>query len=196
MEGVIKIVVRKFYRTLKLDLDSVTRLEPVKLTSELTAIDSQTFHEFVGGNDTAGEGETICHDGIAIDIHSSDNENEFPNDNTTAQNTSKSPRSSLPKVQQESESGELSSSEDEDFMDRSRPRITSKVVIVTKDPNVNTIMCNKFDKFSHLHNDPDFKSFLSDMVDEKIAGQRQSGGVRNKSTDRVGHHDKHDKHKG
>ena len=47
----------------------------------------------------------------------------------------------------------------------------SKVVKVpTKDTDTKT------DKFSHLHNDPDFKLFLKEMVDERIAGSSKEKG--------------------
>ena len=57
-----------------------------------------------------------------------------------------------------------------------KPRVASKVIKVSNPQKVtqNEQSTSKFDKFSQLRNDPDFKQFLNEMVDVKLAAAKHN----------------------
>ena len=94
--------------------------------------------------------DTICHNGLELSINSDVDEEEFPDSNDAK-----------PKA------GEVvSSSEEEEEQPVpavKKKRLASKVVKVGKNGNSSDMdkSNDRFSKFSHLKNYPEFKSFLS-----------------------------------
>ena len=120
---------------------------------DLSKIDNLTINEILGGEEDAGN---ISHDGVELYVQRSDDEGEFPDD-STARPTN------------------FDGDSDSDVVEESPPCCfpASQVVKVSR-PNVSNEreqQNDKLSKFSHLHDDPDFNTFLSEMVDQKIAGK-------------------------
>ena len=139
---------------------------------KLNAIDTLTSTEVADGDELAGD---VSHDRIVLSI-GSDLEDEFPEHE--------------PPHPEGPEAGEVFSSEEEvttitaatsnDNGNKvvSRSRVASKVIKVSN-PQLNIQShgsqdTSKFTKFSQLRNDPDFKQFLNEMVNVKLATAKQS----------------------
>ena len=136
---------------------------------KIVSIDKLASSEIADGDRVLNDSDNIFHDGVEITILGSDIEDdEFPE--TIQQNAeNSSPHTTEDSSSHMSDSrcepGELSSSDEgEDTMTHQsppRPKVASKIVNVNKG---NTRM----DKFAHLKNDPDFKDFLKEWVDERV----------------------------
>ena len=123
----------------------------------LNQIDTLTNNEIVGGetvwqkdeqrNIPPSEYEEADNDGVELSIQGldiDDMEDDFE------------------------EPGEiLSSSEDES--ESTNKKVALKVVKISKTVHNEAVQSDKIDKFSHLHNDPEFRAFLKEMVE----GQKQ-----------------------
>ena len=170
----------------------------------LNKIDTLTSNEILDGNEAAEEGserdmqpQEANHDGIEISIHGSDD--EFTEEDTALDGT---------------EPGELSSSDDESDQrfDQGKygktNRVASKVVKVNQraDNNNEQSHQSRLSKFQHLKDDPDFKLFLNEVVDERMAGRRRSSDSRKRKSSKakgteeyvdethgneINHHDNH-----
>ena len=116
---------------------------------QLDEIDKQTSVEFVDGersfeNETADDDHD--HDGVELSVAGSDID-DFP----------------------ETEPGEVSSSSEEDEPEaRHSQKVASKVVKIPNRTDTAAETEDKYAKFRHLHNDPDFRSFLGEMVDDRM----------------------------
>ena len=137
-------------------------------------IDKLTSLEISGGNITDDE---VMHDGVDLSIHGSDLE-DFPDAvdveigrnnvvNQTETESGNDDSTEADDAATETEPGELSSSEEDDI---STLRVASKVVKVqqrkVRDDG------QKRNKYSHLKDDPEFKSFLEEMLDCRMAARQ------------------------
>ena len=117
---------------------------------ELNKIDALTSKEISSGDENGSQDlkqipeHEFDNDGVELSIQGSDIDKEIK------------------------ESGELQSDEDKD----EHHKVPSKVVRVNKTPTKDRSDNSSFDKFSHLRNDPDFKAFLCEMVDDQKAEQK------------------------
>ena len=116
---------------------------------QLDEIDKQTSVEFVDG-ERSFEDETADdvhdHDGVELSVAGSDID-DFP----------------------ETEPGEVSSSSEEDEPEtRHSQKVASKVVKIPNRMDTAAEAEDKYAKFRHLRNDPDFRSFLGEMVDDRM----------------------------
>ena len=131
------------------DLDLINDRE--KELHEFNQIDVLSRDEIL-----AGESDTdVEHDGVELSIIGSDLD-DFPDDGM--------------------ESGEVSSDDevlnDNTISPRNLHRVALKVVKVNNRDSAQGIRSDAFDKFAHLKNDPDFRQFLSEMVDDRLSGKR------------------------
>ena len=134
---------------------------------KLSQIDCLTSVEFAGGNDASnksGGEEAIHNDGIEISINGSDVDDEF--------------------LDEEGFEDEVVEQQDEEERGNKKGRnwVSSKVVKVTQNDLHNNDQSSSVvgDKFSHLRNDPDFRRFLNEMLDDRDKGQQDySHGVSN-----------------
>ena len=135
----------------------------------LNSIDTLSAIELADGDHALesddNDGGAVNHDGVELSVNGSD-EDEFP-EADEADNL---------------EPGEVSSSDDDENAEvvptRQRPKVASKVVKVNSVTARNPVVSgtpgngNKFAKFQHLRDDPDFKSFLSEMLDDKLKAKQ------------------------
>ena len=131
--------------------------EPVSTDEILNTENSRVTNqrELAAGDELADA--DILHDGVELSVNGSDLE-DFPDGNheaTQGQGTCSTVETT--------ELGEISS--DEEFVNNNT--VASKVVKMNKGQNRQ----NRYSKFMHLKNDPDFKDFLSEIVDNKLAAQ-------------------------
>ena len=128
----------------------------------LNRIDLLTAAEIAGEQQIADE---ISHDGVVLSIHGSDDEDDFPEVETTEV----SKENDRAMTSNDTEPGEISSSDKEDNL--AAPAVRNHVASkVTKVSNHN----DRFGKFDHLRQDPDFKSFLNEVVDERMSARANS----------------------
>ena len=119
----------------------------------LNAIDALTTEEFVSG-ETVNNGDEIDHDGVELSIQGSDIDDDLTDDRT--------------------EPGEIGSSDEEvrKSPKQSKQRhntVQSKVVKVGENSR------SRFNKFSHLRNDPEFKDFLEEIIDNRVEKKNKAG---------------------
>ena len=164
-------------RGMKIKAAKKVNQKKVALQKELAkfdAIDSLTTEEFVAGEDEGADENDVCHDGVVLSVTGSDFEDEDFQDNnaieyrggeddgrvtvTTSGNSDAESVNNL-----DIESGEIESSDDD-----SQVSVRSKVVKVGDTSKVmdTNRSSDKVDKFSHLKDDPEFKSFLKEMIAE------------------------------
>ena len=146
----------------------------------LSKIDNLSSSEIEAGNE-------IDHDGVEISINGSDIK-DFPEEQQqqtlscqtevaetteSTQDANENPEDSNENVSM-TEPGEISSSEDEAEVQAAvqKSRVASKVVKIPNKPLPQSQ--NRFQKFQHRKDDPDFTQFQSEMVDKKIAGKNTS----------------------
>ena len=124
----------------------------------------------MAGEEIANDDDGIDHDGIELTINRTDLDNDFPDTETNCESNAV--------VEDEDEPGQLSSSEDEEVVialespaRKHRHSVASKVMKVNNyDRSSRDNDCDKrFQKFQHLKDDPDFRCFLSEIVDDEIA---------------------------
>ena len=186
-----KVKISPIIRTHGMKAKAVAEKNKVRVTADelnkFATIDTLTSDKFLGGQDD----DQVCHDGIELSVQGSDLE-EFPDDaGETAQSDSEI---------EPGEPGELSSSESEDeevFHPRKgqpaskvvKPNCASETVIKSRSDK----KTDKFQqKFGHLRNDPDFKDFLNEIIDERIGPNdaTSSRGEKHVSDTKGGHHKK------
>ena len=138
-----------------------------KEIEQLDQIDKLTDVEIAEGEKAAlsVDDEEVNHDGIILSVSSDLEDDSFPEEGE------------IPNVTRcITEPGEVDSSEEKSDVvcnKGGRPGIPSKVVKVTKVNKTTTDVgsasrSSRLDKFSHLRNDPDFKVFLNEMLDDRI----------------------------
>ena len=123
-------------------------------------IDNLTSSEFLDEETAAAE---ISHDGVEITIPGSELDNFPDDDDTEIEEVGGQP-------------GEISSSdnEDDDQSHRIIPTVKSKVV---KNAAKTTTPKSRLEKFNHLRQDPDFRMFINEVVDERMKSDKKSGGT-------------------
>ena len=141
-----------------------------KEVNQLDSIDKLTSNEIVDG-DPIVEDE-VCHDGVELSINGSDIDEDFPEDQPNASTVGTTTNTAGGSDQEVSEGkqdlqepGEISSSEDE--YEPECGRVRSKVVKLSSKTK-----SDKFGKFSHLYQDPDFKQFLNEVIDERTSSSK------------------------
>ena len=122
----------------------------------------------------------VHHDGVVLSINGSELDADFPE--------SEENNESNDSTQHTSEPGLISSSEDEAETVDTR-RVASKVVRASKQPT----KVDKFNKFSHLRNDPDFREFLDKIIDSKMDGKHEREDSQHRSRDNSGQHRKRER---
>ena len=137
---------------------------------DLNKIDLLTSKEIVDGELVVNED---LGDGVDLSIDGSDLEENFPDtDEGDADRNHDEEVLTTPATQ--FESGQIQSSSDEDEEAEHQHQngtVKSKVVLVSK-PSTSNSQDNKFTKFSHLKNDPDFREFLKEMIDDNAKTQQ------------------------
>ena len=155
--------------------DKLERLNNIDILSPIEIADGEKA--LVSGSET----ESVCNDGVEISINGSDDEDEFP---------------------EVTEPGEILSSEDESCdnpQSQKSTQVASKVVKVNRQNTTasggdgsgrqrgnNTVKSHQsqFDKFEHLHLDPDFRDFVKGIVVDQ-----QNENDRRKDSGHSGHSD-------
>ena len=148
----------------------------VNKKDKLSNIDNLTSTEFADG-DSILDGD-ISNDGVELSINGLDIDEDFPE---TENNTNTAEVDADIDTVEDIELGELSSSGDDDDQDLSCRRVvSSKVVQVDKctsqpqsSQHHKISSPSRFDKFSHLRHDPEFKDFLDEMIDSRMSHSRQ-----------------------
>ena len=115
-----------------------------KEINKLNNIDLLTPLEIIAGNQVAEDDDQVLHDGVELSVQTSDDE-------FACEETKGSGSDGIA-----TEPGELQS--DEEVSNSPPKRVASKVVKLTPK--------KRLDKFSHLRNDPNFKDFLNELIDE------------------------------
>ena len=161
---------------------------------KLNDIDKLSYREFADGDENG-----IYHNGVELSIQGSDIEDDFPEVNPTQPPSTpvggqQSAASDTDDGEAEVEPGEIyssggESSDEDSEIENNQHRngnakcmktVVSKVVKVTprgkRDKRDSTKVVesgNKFEKFNHLRNDPDFREFLGEMMDERLAAAKK-----------------------
>ena len=146
------------------------KLSKTDIILGLADIDKQSNSEIADGNIAAGpEGRAIDHDGVELSINGSDID-DFSDEETLAGG---------------GEPGEIISSGEEDQAPTHDPLIATASGIeqlsanrATTSHQVASTTTGKIDrlkKFSHLRHDPDFNSFLDEVLDKKLSGKMSNG---------------------
>ena len=148
--------------------------------NRLNNIDRLNSVEIAGGNltdeEALNDNHEIEHDGIKLSINGSDVDEEFPE----ADLPSTSPTvNTTPRQVEETEPGEILSNEEEE--DITRHQVQSKVVKVPRqiptskgDKGAKNKSNSVLNKYSHLKNDPEFKSFIDEIVGIRMAARELS----------------------
>ena len=125
--------------------------------SKLNQIDGLTSNEILGGNEVLNEGDDdeVNHDGVELSVNGSDVD-EFPDDNTELTR------------QEPGELDDESDVEEEEVLVRNK--VASKIVAV---PKSSTPM-SRPGRFDHLQNDPEFKQFLKEMVNNQMTSKEKA----------------------
>ena len=118
-------------------------------------LDVQTNSEIAEGNAAALGRPPIDHDGVELSVHGSDLD-EFSDEEVLDQPDETS-----------GEPGEILSSGEEDIHEAQAAAVH------------NTSQAKKLDKFRHLKDDPDFHTFLNQVLDKKLASQDHQKGRDN-----------------
>ena len=130
-----------------------------KEITELSKIDELSSTEIADGDRAFESNEEVDHDGIELAVSGSDVD-EFPDSAPSGSGI---------------EPGELShtdNSDDEHPHLQHHGKVASKVVKVNKVTSATNKGQSATDKFSHLCNDPDFRVFLNEVLDERMSSKR------------------------
>ena len=127
---------------------------------DFNKIDALTSTEIENGNQVIDDGDVPMGDGVDLSINGSDLETEFPEGGG-------------------SEAGEVLSDDDEQInMPCPRSNVRSKVVKVSKRTEINDKGDqDRFKRFKHLREDPKFKDFVNEILDDWEKHSRQQNKV-------------------
>ena len=163
-------------RAMKLKLANDGKDDQVnKELEDLNTIDALTSNEIVDGDrvfdDSNGKmqeddnnDQQINHDGVELSISGSDIE-EFGGDSERLPTTP-----SHHSNDSESENGEVFSEDESDVeRDGHQVSVASKIVKVSKDTPR-----SRFDKFSHLREDPEFRDFVKELIHDEHSGNKKN----------------------
>ena len=137
--------------------------------ADLIALDKLTESEIADGNSVAHAGgqdgldgiDNIEHDGVVLSIHGSDVD-EFSDEETTNR-----------------ESGEIVSSDGEDEQQVVIRQVEKQNDLHQRKRVTGTTQNKGLLKFQHLQDDPDFNSFLDQMLDRKLSDKHGISAKRN-----------------
>ena len=126
-------------------------------------IDTLTSREIADGEDK------VYHDGIKLSIQGSDIDEDFPvpDNNANTHDVSDNEEEGKDTNCDSTEPGEICSSEEDLPPDNNNKKVASKVIKVNK-------VTLKAEKFNQWQNDPDFKQFLGEVMDEHLAARKPS----------------------
>ena len=175
-------------RGMKTKAARLTREQIESELKKLSQIDSLTSCELADGEQGLNDEDSdVNHDGVELSVNGSDFEDDIEDPRTSG--TSEPPaqghidsttESDVEEMNNGIEPGELSSSEDEVDV-RPKKSVASKVVRAEKEK----IPCkeqnnDRFSKFKHLREDPDFRDFLFEVLDDRdklSVHERKRGGA-------------------
>ena len=180
---------------MKAKVTNVANVDHAKEARKLNQIDLLTPLEIAEGDKVLND---VCHDGVELSINGSDFEDEEGDNNGPVANN-ESHGAGIDHVQDQDtlddsdqvtaqgpEAGEIISSSDDDELpvrEENSRKVASKVVKVSRRNDGNRRddgpLTSKgqgqerFSKFIHLRDDPDFKAFLGEMVDDHIGVKQE-----------------------